>query len=213
MSVQGRGPEDPVDVAARCRGQQLIEADDSFLVVIDIQQCFLDKYDRAKAQSLVSKVSWLLGIAGHLRIPVVAMAETIAVNGTLVEGIRAALPEGTPIHDKDFFGACGDPVMVRAIVDTKRRTAVCVGVETDVCVMQTALGLLAEGFRVIALHDAVATTERDERIGIERMRDAGVMIGSVKSLYYEWMRSVSACRRLDASAPMLRSGRPPDLVM
>jgi nicotinamidase-related amidase len=209
----GRDPEDSIDVSARCRGQHLVEVDDSFLVVIDIQQVFLDKYDRAKAQSLISKVSWLLGIAAHLRVPVVAMAEDMAESGTLVEGIRAALPEGTPIYNKDFFGACANPEIFRAIVNTNRNTAVCVGVETDVCVMQTALGLLANGFRVIVLHDAVATTEWDERIGIERMRAAGVMIGSVKSLYYEWTRSVSACRGLDASSPLLRSRRPPDLVM
>lgn len=209
----GRDPKDAIDVTARCRGQHLVEVDDSFLVVIDIQQVFLDKYDRAKAQSLISKVSWLVDIANHLRVPVVAMAENMAESGTLVEGIRAALPEGTPIYNKDFFGVSGNPEILRAIDNTNRKTAVCVGVETDVCVMQTALGLLAEGFRVIALHDAVATTEWDERIGIERMRHAGVMIGSVKSLYYEWMRSVSACRRLDASAPFLRSKRPPDLVM
>ena len=85
--------------------------------------------------------------------------------------------------------------------------------ETDVCVMHSAIGLLDHGYRVMVPRDAVATTEFDEAIGIERMRDAGVMIGSVKTVFFEWMRSVTGCRALDRAEPDLRGKRPPDLIL
>jgi nicotinamidase-related amidase len=85
--------------------------------------------------------------------------------------------------------------------------------ETDVCVMQSAISLLENGFKVMALLDAVATTDWDEHVGIGRMRDAGVMIGSVKSLFYEWIRSVGIIDRLDARYPDLRKKRPASLVL
>jgi len=123
------------------------------------------------------------------------------------------LPAGTRIHSKDAFGRAGNPEIMAALQATGRRTAVCVGMETDVCVAQTAIGLLGEGYRVVALRDAVATTDWDEEIGIGRMRDAGVIISSVKALYYEWLRGVSGCRRLDNIEPELKAARPANLVM
>lgn len=196
-----------------CNGHELIDATSSILLIIDIQQPFLNKYDRAKTQALISKVSWLIGVAAHLDVPIVAMAEDIDRNGSLVGGVANALPNGTIVHNKDFFGLHDNPEIYSAVERTGRTTAICVGMETDVCVMHSALGLLSRGYRVMALQDAVATTDFDERIGIERMRHAGVMIGSVKSLFYEWMRSVSSCRRFDNLAPELRAKRPPDLVL
>jgi nicotinamidase-related amidase len=199
--------------AGSALAHSLVEVDDSILVVIDIQQCFLNKYDDAKVQSILGKVCWLLEVARHLGVPVVAMAEDIDNNGTLVDDIKKALPADTKIHNKDYFGLTGNPEILSAINSTGRKTAVCVGMETDVCVAQTAIGLLEEGYRVVVPRDGVATTEWDEQVGINRMRDAGVMLSSVKALYYEWMRSVSGCRRLDNIAPDLKVKRPTTLTM
>ena len=87
--------------------KSLVNVDDSVLVLIDIQDHFLNKYDQAKSQSLVSKVSWLLNVAEHLGVPVVAMAEAIELSGPLTQTIQDALPNGTKVHNKDFFGIAG----------------------------------------------------------------------------------------------------------
>jgi isochorismate hydrolase len=81
----------------------LIDVDDSVLVVIDVQDYFLNKYDRAKSQRLVGNIAWLLRVATYLGVPVVAMGEDIERSGNLNKTIRDALPNGTRIHDKDFF--------------------------------------------------------------------------------------------------------------
>jgi len=193
--------------------RSLLEVDDSVLIIIDIQDSFLNKYDEKKTQSLVSKVVWLIHAARRQDVPIVAMAEDIENAGSLNQEILAALPDDTNVHSKDFFDLTGNPDILVDINGTGRRTAVCVGMETDVCVAQTAIGLLGEGYRVVALKDAVATTEWDEEIGLSRMREAGVLISSVKAVYYEWVRSVSGCRQMDISAPELSVKRPPQLVL
>ena len=86
--------------------------------------------------------------------------------------------------------------------------------ETDVCVAQSAIGLLSEGYNVVTLRDAVASMNADEEIGIGRMRDAGVAISSVKALYYEWLRSVTKTVNLGKKVPELETTiRPENLVL
>lgn len=187
----------------------LVDVDDSVLVVIDIQDHFLNKYDRAKSATLVSKVVWLLKVADLLDVPVVAMAEDIEHTGNLTQAVQDALPKDTKIHSKNSFGLAGDPEILQDVIATGRRTAICVGMETDVCVAQSAIGLVGEGFNVVALRDVIASMDADEEIGIGRMRDAGVAISSVKAIYYEWIRSVSKMVSLRKTASETESVSPP----
>ena len=193
--------------------RSLIDVDDSVLVVIDVQDYFLNKYDRAKSQRLVGNIAWLLRVATYLGVPVVAMGEDIERSGNLNQTIRDALPNGTRIHDKDFFGLVGNSQIFAEVEATGRRTAVCVGVETDVCVAQSAIGLLGESYKVVALQDAVASMDADEEVGLNRMRDAGVVISSTKALYYEWTRSVSRSANVKEELPELEAMRPTSLVL
>jgi len=86
--------------------------------------------------------------------------------------------------------------------------------ETDVCVAQSAINLLAAGYNVVTLRDAVASMDADEEVGLGRMRDAGVAISSVKALYYEWLRSVSRLVNLGNKVPELKTTlRPSGLVL
>ncbi len=184
---------------------KLVEVDDSMLIVIDVQDSFLHKYDNAKSQDVVARVVWLLQAAILMNVPVVAMAEDIANSGGLNQKVHDALPEGAVVHDKDAFGLTYNAEILAAVKATGRNTAVLVGVETDVCVSQSALGLINHGYQVVVIKDAVATTELDEATGLARMREAGAAVCSVKSLYYEWLRSVSNARRLDELAPELEN--------
>lgn len=193
--------------------KSLVEVDDSVLVVIDIQDSFLNKYDRAKVQQLIGNVTWLLHVAHHLDVPVVAMAEDIEHSGGLNQSIQDALPEGTRIHNKDFFSLVDNADIFADVEATGRKTAVCVGMETDVCVAQSAIRLLEKGYNVVALRDAVASMDADEEVGLARMRDAGVAVSSVKALYYEWLRSVSRTVGLENKATELEELRPSTLVL
>ena len=170
--------------------KSLVSVDDSVLVVIDIQESFLIKYDSSVGKPLLEKVVWLLKIAARMDVPVVAMAEDIENAGNLNQSILNALPLATKVHDKNAFGLVGNPKILADIEATQRNTAILVGMETDVCVAHSALGLMQCGYRVVVLQDAVATTSGDEATGLNRMRDAGAAISSVKAITYEWLKTV-----------------------
>ncbi len=188
--------------------QQLTDRDDSVLVVIDVQESFIEKLDAGIAGPLLNRIRWVVEMAVRLEIPLVVTAEDIEGHGATVPHVAEAFPDGTMEHNKMTFGLCGDPAILGAIESTGRRTAVLVGLETDVCVMQSALGLLQEGFRVVVLSDATGSPGDCHQAGISRMRDAGTVVSTVKGTFYEWVRTLRFVdEHLD---PEIWSGERPD---
>ena len=176
--------------AQQAAHQQLTDRDDSVLIVVDVQGSFVDKLDEGVAGPLLNRIRWTVEMAGRMNIPVVVTAEDIESVGATIPVIAEVLPDGTTEHDKMTFGLGGDPLILGAVESTGRRTAVLVGFETDVCVMQSALGLLQQGFRVVVLSDATGSPGDCHQAGISRMRDAGVVISTVKGTFYEWVRTL-----------------------
>jgi nicotinamidase-related amidase len=172
----------------------LIDHDDSILIIIDAQPAFLDKLPAQDQRTLVSYLCWLVGVAAWLKIPLVVTAEDLPHLGGVAPELAAVLP-GTPIFNKMIFGLADDPVILGAVAHTNRKTAILTGLETDVCVAQSALGLLERGYRVVAVADATGAPEPAHAAGLSRMREAGVVIVHVKNLYYEWLRTVEQVRR------------------
>jgi hypothetical protein len=172
----------------------LIDHDDSILIIIDAQLAFLDKLPAQDQRTLVSYLCWLVGVATWLKIPLVVTAEDFPHLGGVAPELAAVLP-GTPIFNKMIFGLADDPAILGAVAHTNRRTAILTGLETDVCVAQSALGLLERGYRVVVVADATGAPEPAHTAGLSRMREAGVVIVRVKNLYYEWLRTVEQVRR------------------
>ena len=194
----------------RRSSQNLTDVDDSVLIVVDVQRSFLDKLDPADQEPLVNRIAWIVRIAATLGIPIVVTAEDIAELGTTVAAVADGFPDDTTQHDKMTFGLAGNPSILSAVEAHGRRTAVIVGLETDVCVMQSALGLLQRGLCVVVLSDATASPGPCHEAGITRMRDAGVVVSTVKGTFYEWVRSLDfADQHLD---PEIWTGPRPDGV-
>jgi nicotinamidase-related amidase len=103
------------------------------------------------------------------------------------------MPTGTVEHDKMVFGLSGQTDILEAVAATGRRTAILAGLETDVCVAQSAIGLLERGYRVAVVADACASPQQGHEYGLRRMRDAGVTVTSSKGLFFEWVRDVRRC--------------------
>ena len=171
---------------------ELIDRQDSLLIVIDVQDFFLAKLTTAARLAVTQNIGWLVGVASKLEMPILATAEDLPAVGGVSAAIADQLPVGTPVFNKMTFGLAAEPEIMAAVAQTGRQTAVLVGLETDVCVAQSALGLLKAGYRVVVPADAVATPESGQPFGLARMRDAGVLISSTKGLYYEWVRTVKA---------------------
>ena len=176
----------------------LIDVQDSALVVIDVQAAFLDKLPAADQRTLLDRICWLIRVAACLDVPLVVTAEDIANLGSVHAQVADALPPGTPVYDKMTFGLAAEPEIMAALERTGRKTALLVGLETDVCVAHSAIGLLQAGYRVVAVADATASPGTGHAFGLERMRGAGALVLGFKGLYYEWQRTVERADRFHA---------------
>jgi nicotinamidase-related amidase len=108
-----------------------------------------------------------------------------------VPEIASLLPESTPI-DKLMFSCFGSDVFCSMLkrMPGQRTTVLLCGMEAHVCVMQTALAALREGYVVHVASDAVSSrAEWNWRIGLDRMRAAGAVISSTEMMTYELLRS------------------------
>ena len=171
----------------------LLDATDSVLVVIDVQDKFLKRLDETVADQVVERVCWLVQVSNWLDIPIVVTAEEIDSMGPTNDRIRSYLPAATPDLNKLVFGLAGQSDILEKVRGTARKTAVLVGLETDVCVLQSAIGLAEEGFRVAVLTDACASPQTGHENGLDRLRDSGITLVSTKGLFFEWVRDVEKC--------------------
>ena len=188
------------------QGGRLLDVDDSILCVVDVQPGFVGKLrEIAVRASFIQRVVWVAALANALGVPIVVTEEEPDRNGPTLPEIVERLPDPTPRYTKPTFGLADVPKIMAAVEATGRRTAVLVGMETDVCVAHSALGLLDRDYRVVVVRDAVLAPGDAHDDGIERMRAAGVTLIGAKGLFYEWVRTVDVARKLDdhmASVPV-----------
>jgi nicotinamidase-related amidase len=189
----------------------LIDASDSVLCVIDAQPAFVERLPEQAQRGLVGRIAWLCALAAELRVPIVATEEEPEQNGATVQEIARRFPPGTPVFPKPVFGVAAVPEILDSLESVDRNTFVLAGLETDVCVSHSALGLIVRGHRVAVVRDAVASPGESHHHGLERMRDAGAVIVGTKGLHYEWIRDVAGASRL--SAALSNVERPEDMLL
>ena len=168
----------------------LLDINDSLLIAIDIQPSFVKKAAKDGSTALLQRMCWVIKVAKWLKVPLLVTAEDIPNNGSISDEIAELLPPNTKIYNKMTFGLAAQPDILEAVKQTKRKTAVLIGYETDVCITHSALGLIDLGYRVAVVADATGSPGVAHKVGLDRIRGAGGIIVSAKSLYYEWVRTV-----------------------
>src|SRR5258708_20597148 len=169
-----------------------LEPDRCALLVVDIQQKLLPSI--FQKEELVRNSKLLIRAAGVLKIPVVVSTQYSKGLGPTVPEIASLLPD-TEAIDKDRFSCFGSDAFCTLLkrLPGNRNTLLLCGMESHICVAQTALAALREGYLVHIASDAISSrTERNWKIGLERMRAAGAVISSTEMMIYEMMRSSSS---------------------
>ena len=169
-----------------------LEAEQCALIVIDIQQKLLPPI--FQKEQLVRNVQLLIRAAGILDIPALVSTQYSKGLGDTVPEI-ASLLGGTEPVDKTLFSCFGSDVFGRLLerLPGQRKTLLLCGMESHICVMQTALAALREGYLVHVASDAVSSrTEWNWKTGLDRMRAAGAIVSSTEMMIYELVRSSSS---------------------
>jgi nicotinamidase-related amidase len=156
---------------------------DTGLLVIDVQDKLMAKIPPAEA--VVRNIAFLIDGARLLGIPVQATEQYPKGLGGTVPELARRLPERP---DKVDFSCCAIPSVVESFEKAARPKVVLAGIETHVCVQQTALDLLARGFKVYVPVDAVASrAELDHEVALRRMERAGAVLTTTETCVFEWL--------------------------
>lgn len=157
------------------------------LVVVDVQ----DKLARLmyERQVLYKNVQILIEAAKILNIPILWCQQCPDALGPTIPEIAQLLTDSVPI-DKSAFSCCGAEQFNTKLNDLKRRQVLLCGIETHVCIYQTAIDLLAKGFSVDVVADAVSSrTPENKQIAISRMAAEGINITCTEAALFELLRT------------------------
>ena len=166
-------------------------------MVIDVQGKLAEAmYDRAE---LFEHICRLAKSAKLLGIPILVTEQLPDKLGPTRKEIADPLTEA-PFITKSSFSCCGEPKFVAALKSSGKKQIVLCGIEAHICVTQTALELLTQGFDVYLAADAVSSRSPDNKqLAIERMRHHGAEIITAEMALFEWLR--------DATHPAFREVR------
>ena len=170
------------------RSSEIMAASDTGLLVVDVQQKLIGLIDGHAP--LVWNIRRLIDGAKLLGVPILATEQ-------YPQGLGPTAAELLPLLDKVFdktaFSCGGCAELCRALETTNKRKWLVCGIEAHVCVQQTVLDLLAEGFSIYVAADAVGSRGRfDYEIALRRMEASGATLTTVESALFEWCQDSKA---------------------
>lgn len=164
----------------------LLQSQESLLLVVDIQEKLLPSI--INNNELVENTCWLVTLAKKLDVPCVVSEQYPKGLGPTVSAIKKAA-EGSTYLQKTLFSVCADSGCYEKIATLGRKQLVIVGIETPICVMQSALDFKQKGFDVFVVADTVSGRHQaDHDLAIERMNQSGIVMVSKEMVLFEWLR-------------------------
>lgn len=161
-----------------------MRAENSVVIVIDVQDKLLAKIPGAAG--LVRNAGFVLDAAAVLGVPVRATEQYPKGLGPTTAEIARRLPATVPA--KTAFSCCGAGTFLEELEMLRRPNVVLIGMETHVCVAQTALDLLHAGLHVFLPVDALAARGAlDHEVALRRLEQAGAVLTTSEAVAFEWM--------------------------
>lgn len=162
---------------------------DSLLLVVDIQTRLAPHVPDHEA--LIARARALVTAARMLDIPRRLTEHCADQIGPVVPAIRQEFA-ASEIFGKTCFGACDHAEFVEMLRASGRRHVAIAGMEAHVCVLQTALGLLDQGFAVTAVTDAIGSRrprQEDRLRALGRLERAGAILAGTETVLFEWLHA------------------------
>ncbi len=182
MILHGGEIEEPFK---HLRSPLLCAREKSMLFVVDVQEKLLSQI--IKGEEVLRRIRFLVECARVLNIPILVTEQNPEKLGPTSEGLSEVLSE-IPRFAKMSFSCKGCPEAIQAFVKSGRRQAVLVGIETHICVLQSAVDLREGGYEVFVCADGVGSRiESAHEIALARMRELDIQVTHTESVVYEWL--------------------------
>jgi hypothetical protein len=164
-------------------------------LIVDVQEFFLLQIDKRLRSKLETNIKNFARLLGYFRVPMIATLERpVDQKGALPKEIDKYLRGVAKIFEKDFFDLTKEKKIADYIARLNKKQVIVAGCETDVCVLQSCLGLLDLGYDVYVAEELVFSSSRNVDAAIARMKAEGAVFLTYKSLYYELIEAVEGGR-------------------
>lgn len=167
-----------------------ITKDNTIGLVIDIQErLFPAMYEK---ETLLKNCQVLIEGMTVLNLPLIVTQQYSRGLGETNSEIKSIIPEFSFIEKRDF-SCCDEPVVLEKLEELKAKNVIICGIESHVCVLQTAIDLKDAGFNPIVVMDCVSSrTKENIELAKERFRIEGILMTSYESILFELTRSSAA---------------------
>jgi nicotinamidase-related amidase len=168
--------------------------------VIDVQDFFLAQLEGEEARGrMEANLVNFARLLNYFRIPIIATLERpVRGKGPLPRALEAQLAEAK-LFEKDFFDLTKEDNIRDQLARLQKKQVIVAGCETDVCVLQSCLGLIDLGYTLFVVEDLIFSSARNVDAAIARMRTEGAVFLTYKTLYYELIETVDGSRHADAT--------------
>lgn len=164
----------------------LIDAKNCVMVVIDMQEKLMPLV--VNHRDVTDYTVWLLNVSQELAIPNLSTEQYPKALGATVPNIKDLL-DLNYIIPKMSFSAMATPEFVVALKSMKRQQVILAGIETHVCMLQTAIDMNEQGYDVFVVIDCTsARNESDKAAAMDRMKHEGITLVTREMVIYEWLR-------------------------
>lgn len=166
----------------------VLEPAKAVLVVIDVQEKLCSAMDPDALPQLTRNAGILLESAKELAIPVIFTEQYVKGLGRTLSVLREKAAAAS-CHEKLTFSCCGNEDFSEQLDETGRKQVIVCGMETHVCVLQTVIDLLGDGFDVHVVKDAVLSRSADNKqTAIEAMVLAGAVPSSTETIVFQLLK-------------------------
>lgn len=180
----------------------MLHKEQALLTVIDVQDVLMP-HDHEIVEAYLRQVNKLIQAAHILQFPILVTEQYPEKLGITTECVLKTLGD-TPRLPKIEFGCLANAAFVAQLKNARRKQLLLVGMETHVCVLQTALEALEQGYEVYVVVDAVVSRRKSEySIAMNRMRGAGVCCVSTEMALFELLRK-SGTPEFKAMLPLVK---------
>jgi nicotinamidase-related amidase len=179
-------PGSPRPAPASAPHPMVLARDKTALVVIDVQERLFPAMDSDHREEVMRNIKVLAAAARRLRLPTLATEQYPKGLGHTLQEVKEALPAGVEPIEKVAFSCWGVEGVRARLAATGARQLLLAGIEAHVCVLMSALDLLAEGYGVHVVADAVTSrTQANWRLAMAQLRQAGAVVTTTETVLFQ----------------------------
>ena len=160
-----------------------VNRDEAMLLLIDVQERLLPVMSEAAA--LEAKLGTLIQGCTLFDVPTLVTQQYTKGLGPTVPSLQNVLGDAEVV-EKHTFSACGEPAFLEALARMGRKTILLTGIESHICVLQTALDLLERGYEIFLVYDGIdSRSPQDKKFASKRMVREGAIFTTCESVLFE----------------------------